>query len=283
MSNGSRLARRTILRSIVLATLLIVSIAGAMVAQNTPVSEGETIFNQKCLGCHTIGQGALVGPDLKDISAQRDRDWLVRWITAPDQMIASGDPIAIELTQQFPGIVMPNLGLSDAEAEAVLAYIDSRSGTAPASPVAAAVLPKGDVTRGKDFFTGNLRFSGGGPSCMACHSVSGIGALGGGQLGPDLTLAVNKYGGTDGLAAFLGNPPTQTMSVIWGPNPLTPQEQADLVAFLDQASLTGRPGDAIVKLSALAVVGAFLFLGLTQLIWRKRLRGVRRPMVTGRR
>lgn len=284
MSNGSRLARRTLLRSILLAGILIASIAGVIVAQNTPASEGQAIFEQKCLGCHTIGQGPLVGPDLKDISSQRDPEWLVQWIVAPDKMIADGDATAIALTEQYPGIVMPNLGLTETEARAVLAYIDSQSGgAAAASPVTTAIPLTGDVSRGKDYFTGNTRFSGGGPSCMACHSVSGIGALGGGQLGPDLTQSVSKYGGPAGLTAFLGNPPTQTMSVIWGSQPLTPQEQADLVAYLEQASLTARPANAIVRLSALAVVGALLFLGLMQLIWRGRLRGVRRSMVTGKR
>ncbi len=113
--------------------------------------------------------------------------------------------------------------------------------------------------------------------------MSGIGALGGGQLGPDLTQAVHTYGGPTGLDAFLGNPPTQTMSVIWGPHPLTAQERADLVAFLDQASLTGRPANAVIKLSALALVGAAAFLLLAEFIWRGRLRGVRGPMVMGRR
>ncbi|MFN3338009.1 MAG: hypothetical protein ACK42I_10985, partial [Thermomicrobium sp.] len=48
-------------------------------------------------------------------------------------------------------------------------------------------LPPGDPIRGKELFTGVLRFENGGPPCQACHSIGGIGALGGGQLGPDLT------------------------------------------------------------------------------------------------
>jgi mono/diheme cytochrome c family protein len=30
-----------------------------------PVQEGQQVFQQKCVGCHTIGQGDRVGPDLK--------------------------------------------------------------------------------------------------------------------------------------------------------------------------------------------------------------------------
>lgn len=283
MLNGSRSRHRMFLRSLVLTCLLVIAVSGVIVAQTNPVSEGQTIFEQKCVGCHTIGQGNLVGPDLKGVGTLRDQAWLVQWITGPDKMVAAGDATAVALTKQFPGIIMPNLGLSDAQAEAVLAYIDAQSGGTPVAATPIAALPAGDVTRGKDHFTGVTGFNGGGPACMACHSVSGLGALGGGQLGPDLTQAVTKYGGPAGLAAFLANPPTKTMSMIWGPRPLTEQERADLVAFLDQASLTARPTNSIVRLSALAVAGAALFLLVAQLVWRHRLRGVRGPLVTGKR
>ena len=43
---------------------------------------------------------------------------------------------------------------------------------------------QGNAETGKDLFTGVVRFQNGGPPCMACHSTGGIGALGGGSLGP---------------------------------------------------------------------------------------------------
>ncbi len=56
--------------------------------------EGEQIFEGNCIACHTVGQGDLVGPDLKGVTTRRDRDWLTRWISAPDVMLDEGDPIA---------------------------------------------------------------------------------------------------------------------------------------------------------------------------------------------
>ena len=70
---------------------------------------------------------------------------------------------------------------------------------------------------------------------MACHSVGGIGALGGGQLGPDLTAVGARYGGAAGLDAFVAGTPTPTMKAVWSQHPLTTEERASVVAFLGQA------------------------------------------------
>ena len=56
--------------------------------------DGKAIFGQLCQGCHTIGGGKLVGPDLKGVADLRERTWVESFILAPDKVIASGDPIA---------------------------------------------------------------------------------------------------------------------------------------------------------------------------------------------
>ena len=89
---------------------------------------GQAIFDQKCISCHSIGGGRIVGPDLKGVTEQRDRDWLIRFIVSPEKLIAQGDPLAERLVQEYDGISMPNMGLSESEAEEVLAYIEAQSG-----------------------------------------------------------------------------------------------------------------------------------------------------------
>ena len=130
---------------------------------------------------------------------------------------------------------------------------------------------------------GTRRLERGGPPCMACHSIAGIGALGGGALGPDLTLALSKYGGDAGLASVLAAIPFPTMSPIFGRRPLTGEEQAHLRAFIGQAAVVERSPAAVGQLTVLAIAGAAVLAGIVHLSWRRRLAGVRRRMVEGTR
>ena len=139
------------------------------------------------------------------------------------------------------------------------------------------VTNTGDVQNGRGLFTGAVRFSNGGPACMACHDVVGIGMLGGGFVGPDLTGTYQKFGGP-GLAGILASLPFPTMRPIYEEALLTAQEQADMAAFLAnvQAPGTKRNGGLLAGL----VVGGFVALAvLAQLLWRRRLRPVRAQLV----
>jgi len=246
-----------------------------------PVEKGQSIFQQKCASCHTIGGGTLVGPDLKGVMARRDRNWLVRWISTPDKMLAERDPVATQLFQKFNNVPMPNLGLSETDAASVLAYLEtSTEGALASQPLQAPVpaLPLGNSIIGKNLFMGIVRFQNGGPPCMACHSITGIGALGGGTLGPDLTPAYTKFG-ENGIASILVTFPFPTMSPIFSKYPLTPEEQADLRVFLQAASVTKRPTQAIGQLTLLAAVGMVVLLALAHLLWRHRLSGVRHSLL----
>ncbi|GBD19507.1 hypothetical protein HRbin27_02013 [bacterium HR27] len=149
----------------------------------------------------------------------------------------------------------------------------------------AIVLPPGDPIRGKEYFTGVLRFENGGPPCQACHSIGGIGALGGGQLGPDLTplgAAVAQNEAARSVVAEILTPPDfggrPTMRAVWTPHPLTAQEKADVIAFLGQAAVARRPAGVLLILLAIATVGTVLFWLITLVVWRKRLVEVRRPL-----
>ncbi|MBI4315548.1 MAG: cytochrome c [Chloroflexi bacterium] len=266
------------LGALCVAGLLVVGVAAAAFAAppSQSASDGEAIFKTKCTACHTIGAGKLVGPDLDGVTTRRDKQWLTDWILAPDKMIAAKDPTAIQLLQEYNNVPMPNYGLTDAQVAALITYMESAQGTVVTKPTQA--LPQGDPAIGRALFTGTRRLQNGGPPCMGCHSVAGLGALGGGALGPDLTPAFNKYGDA-GLANFLNTVPTITMNAVWTRQPLAANEQADLWAFLKQASVSERPADTIVQLTVLAVVGGAVLTVIAHLYWRKRLVAVRRPLV----
>jgi protein SCO1/2 len=91
------------------------------------LDKGEYFFQSQCSVCHSIGQGDKMGPDLAGVTARRDRAWLSRYITAPDKMLAEGDPIAVALFEKYQYARMPNLRLSSDEVAAVLSYVDARS------------------------------------------------------------------------------------------------------------------------------------------------------------
>ena len=285
MTNEKLMATARLVSIVALAMIAGIWTPAVANAAGTDAEAGNKIFQEKCTACHTLGKGPLVGPDLKGVTARRPREWLEQWIAAPDAMLAKKDPVATELLHQFRDVPMPNQGLSTSEVTAVLAYLETETAAAqPSAPAAAgqaASAPvQGNPEIGKGLFTGVTRFQNGGPPCMGCHSVGGIGALGGGGLGPDLTGAVAKYGGAAGLNAFVAGTPTPTMKAVWSRQPLTTEESASVVAFLSQAEVTQRPAEAIWQLGGLAALGLVVLLAVAGLRWRNRLRnGVWRPMV----
>lgn len=98
------------------------------------ISEGEKLFRTRCVACHTIGvqlssgsQKPSIGPDLLNVTRNRDRAWVTRFIAEPDKMIAEKDPLAMALMAQYNNLPMPNLRLTDVEIEALLTYIEEES------------------------------------------------------------------------------------------------------------------------------------------------------------
>jgi protein SCO1/2 len=121
-----------------LAHLLVTFVGGGAVARSANPSHadgaplrlntGQYLFAKECAACHTVnGQGGTVGPDLKNVTRVRDRDWLERYITAPNKMRAAGDPIALVLAASYK-VVMPNLSVGDRDLEAIMAFLSAQAG-----------------------------------------------------------------------------------------------------------------------------------------------------------
>ncbi|MBI3963188.1 MAG: cytochrome c, partial [Deinococcus sp.] len=157
------LAALLVLGWLITGMVYVVSTAPPAHAQSA--AGGQAIFEQKCAACHTIGGGTKVGPDLQGVTTYRTQDWLVRWISAPDQVLAAGDPIATQLLQQFNNIPMPNMGLTPDEVTALIGYLSTQTGgtTAPPEPAPAPALAPGDPVLGKALFNGVIRLQNGGP------------------------------------------------------------------------------------------------------------------------
>ncbi len=93
--------------------------------------DGSAIFATNCAACHTIGQGQLVGPDLKGVAEKYDKPWIVRFIRESQAMIEEGDEQAIAVFNAYSMIPMPAMPLSDEQIDALLAHIDQVSKGAP--------------------------------------------------------------------------------------------------------------------------------------------------------
>ena len=96
-------------------------------ASELSVTKGQYLFSTKCAVCHTIGHGDRVGPDLVGVTHERDKAWLARYLAAPDEMLARGDPIAKALHGKYNHVNMPNMNLPAEDVTALIEYLGEQS------------------------------------------------------------------------------------------------------------------------------------------------------------
>ena len=89
------------------------------------LTNGQFLFQNGCIACHSIGGGDKIGPDLLGITERRQRNWLEKFVLVPDEVLAAGDPVANELLKKYKGVRMPNLGFSRADVADILAHIET--------------------------------------------------------------------------------------------------------------------------------------------------------------
>lgn len=253
-----------------------------------PVTAQETadFFKQNCFSCHTIGGGRLVGPDLKDVTLRQDREWLARFILNPQGMIGRGDAYALQILEESRGVVMQTIpGISRDRVEALLDLIEAESQLEKSQFAGIQVSDRPftpeDVAIGREYFLGTRAFKNGGPACVSCHTVYGIGGLGGGRLGPDLSKVYERIGGRKPLVAWLFGPATTTMKPIYADHSLEAEEILPLVAHLERAARQAGEDTAVAPLNflLLGLGGAALALVAFDGAWARRFRAVRRPLV----
>ena len=109
---------------------------------------GEQLFRTRCAACHSVtGQEPerALGPDLLGVTHRRDQDWLLRWLQAPEKMLAEKDPIATALFEKYNRLAMPNLRLNKEEAMDLLKYLENETGrslAARSKEERSALLPR---------------------------------------------------------------------------------------------------------------------------------------------
>jgi mono/diheme cytochrome c family protein len=252
---------------------------GALPPPAASAQDVAAFYEENCAACHTIGGGAQAGPDLKGVTARRDRAWLIRFLV--DTGAFASDPAVVKMIEAAGGLEMPPTpGMTPALAEEILRLIERQSGEPAAEVAPTEPLPTpADAARGRGLFLGTSRLSNAGPACVACHDARSL-APRGGRLGPDLAAAHQRLGGARGLTSWLGGMPTPMMRALYREAPLTEDEGRALAAFL--ASVDAREASPAAGLAGFVWGGALAALAVVAIIgfvWSDRFRAVRRPML----
>ncbi len=278
----------------VLLVCCTLSIAGAILASLPGTSSaqsaaaGRDLFTTKtCGACHSIGFGRRVGPDLMGIKDRvPDRKRLAAFIRDPK---SQNDDYSVALRKEY-GDAMVAQTLTDAEIEQLIDFI--LSGEKFGAPSIAIPKDEATIELGRKYFTGEEMLVNGGPPCVSCHTINGVGGFGGGSLASSvggqytsLNKAHERNGGDAGVYAALSNPQFLVMKNAFADKPLAENEVVALTAFLgsvsaDTADEEGSLGMMILFV-ILSLLGTALLIFAFDRIWSKRFRNVRKSLVGG--
>ncbi|HEX4420446.1 MAG TPA: respiratory nitrate reductase subunit gamma [Kofleriaceae bacterium] len=248
---------------VALVAALVVHVGLIAGTANADPAEAKKIFTTRCMACHTFGKGVKVGPDLKGVNERRQRAWLLKFVRSSSVVIASGDPIAADLFQQFKQQRMPDwTDLSEDQVTSILDWLGI-NGPEQQEPDArlAEVATVTDIETGRELFHGARSLANGGSACATCHSIRDEGNATGGTLAPDLTNAYSVYQDVS-MTLFLKRPcflryPESAESAESAESPglagltsatpkpfLTPEESFAIKAYLRTMAVTAQPASA---------------------------------------
>ncbi len=207
-------------------------------ADDQLISQGRKLFTVGCSSCHGLnGEGVVMkggsnyGPPLVGVGA-----------AAVDFQVGSG-----RMPAQQPGTQIPDkqATYSDAEVEALAAYVASL-GPGPAIPDAEATdTSNASVSRGVEIFLAN---------CSACHNFAGQGgALPSGRYAPSLMGSSPKH-----IIEAMLTGPQQMPNFPDGT--LNPQDKKDVIAFIESLQNKTEYGGAALGSKGPVTEGLFGWL-----------------------
>ena len=83
---------------------------------------GQEIFEGECSACHELDK-VKVGPGLRNVAERRSVEWIQKWVKNSTALIASGDPDAIAVFEEYGKAAMPGFAYSDEEILAVVNFV----------------------------------------------------------------------------------------------------------------------------------------------------------------
>jgi hypothetical protein len=70
-----------------------------------------------------MGGGRRAAPDLVGIMDRRDHTWLRGWLMNTDSMIANEDPQVKAMLEEWKGVKMPQIALTNNDVDALFHYM----------------------------------------------------------------------------------------------------------------------------------------------------------------
>jgi mono/diheme cytochrome c family protein len=123
-----------------IVTIFLFITFSAAIGNQLNAQDGKALFSANCASCHAVNK-KLTGPALAGVEDRwPDKQNLYAWIKNSAAFLKTGDPYATNLYNEYNKVAMNNFpGLSDADIDAILAYIKTVPvpGAAPAGGAAA--------------------------------------------------------------------------------------------------------------------------------------------------
>ena len=138
----------TTLRNLVkIVTIFLFITFSAAIGNQLNAQDGKALFSANCASCHAVNK-KLTGPALAGVEDRwPDKQNLYAWIKNSAAFLKTGDPYATNLYNEYNKVAMNNFpGLSDADIDAILAYIKTvpAPGAAPAGGAAVGAPAESD-------------------------------------------------------------------------------------------------------------------------------------------
>lgn len=237
MNLEANLHRYGLMRMLVIATVALL----AFIPLSSFSQEGKQLFEKNCTVCHHIGQGKLVGPDLLDVTDRRENAWLVKFIRNSQEVIQSGDPIAVKLFEENKKSVMPSFTqFSDAEINSIIDYLDKWE---PAKVEVLTVdvnkktgFKHEEYLRGERLFHGLIPLKNGGSfNCTNCHNTMTSDTL---NWNPSAIDLANSFMDPKGMNIYqsMGVPVSEKMQKAHTGIKMDEQEVYYIAAYLSHIS-----------------------------------------------
>ena len=113
---------------------LVLLFAVTMTSNAQDAKEGAALFKANCTSCHKIDK-KFTGPALAGMSERHDEEWLVKWIKNSGAMIASGDPMAKQIFEEYNKVAMPAFTqFSDDQIKGIIAFVKEEEARLAAGP-----------------------------------------------------------------------------------------------------------------------------------------------------